>query len=197
MKCRRTWRLLIVAFCLTSALPALGAPAPIGARSTKLEGSASYRTGPARAVKPEGKAKVWLFRGRQELAVKSAEKLREFEKQFPQGLTQVEDRPKEDETRMAAMVLMSYAFVHKDSLVAELPVSSGGSFRFPWDGKEPLTLIVESAATIGSYHMPRYAVTALAPGQPVPSLRIDFGVSHLENHPASGDSGQKAEGSRQ
>jgi len=37
---------------------------------------------------------------------------------------------------------------------------------------------------MGSYHMPRYAVRALDPKQPLKQLVIDFGVSHLESHPA-------------
>jgi len=52
-------------------------------------------------------------------------------------------------------------------------------------------VIVESAATMGSYHMPRYAVLALDPKQPLKPLHFDFGVSHLESHPpAPGDEGE-------
>jgi hypothetical protein len=149
-----------------------------------LTGRVTFRTGPERSIGPDGKARVWLFKGRQELAVRSVEKLKRFDEEFPQGLTRVEDRPKEDQTRMAAMVLMSYAVVHKESLRTALPVGTDGSFHLEWDGKEPITIVAESAATLGSYHMPRYSVATLEPGRPLPSLHFDFGVSHLENHPA-------------
>jgi hypothetical protein len=88
---------------------------------------------------------------------------------------------------MSAMVLMTYSTVHQESLVTAVPVRSDGSFRFTWDRKAPVTVIVESAATTGSYHMPRYAVVPVEPGRPVKPLLCDFGVSHLENHPATNE----------
>jgi hypothetical protein len=126
-----------------------------------------------------------LFNGREELALKSLGKLQSFEREFPQGLTRVEDRSKEEETRFAAMVLMTYTTVHEPVLRGTIPIAADGSFRFQWDAKSTLTVIVESQATMGSYHMPRYHVVVLEPGRPLPSLRIDFGVSHLEGHPVT------------
>lgn len=156
--------------------------------SVTVRGRVSFRTGPKQTVTADARAKVWVFQGREDLAVRSLAKLRQFEVQFPQGLTRVEDRPKEDETRMSAMVLMTYSSVHQQSLLSTVPLSADGAFQFAWDGKKPVTIIVESAATMGSYHMPRYAVMALQPKQPLKPLVFDFGVSHLESHPAAAGS---------
>jgi hypothetical protein len=80
---------------------------------------------------------------------------------------------------------MTYASVHGERLRETVTVAADGGFRFEWDRKEPLTVVVESSMTMGSYHMPRYAVRTLEPHRdPVPLL-FDFGVSHLENHPTT------------
>ena len=88
-----------------------------------VKGRVTYRTGPKLTVTGDANAKVWVFRGREALALRSLEKLRQFEQQFPQGLTRVEDRPKENETRMSAMVLMTYNTVHEQSLMTTVPVA--------------------------------------------------------------------------
>jgi len=88
-------------------------------------------------VTADAHAKVWVFHGREELALRSLEKLKQFEVKFPQGLTRVEDRPKENETRMSAMVLMTYSTVHEQSLVKTVPLGADGAFQFDWDGRAP------------------------------------------------------------
>jgi hypothetical protein len=166
-----------------------GGQAAPTAHPVTVKGKVSFRTGTPPAAAADARAKVWLFRGHEALAFQSAEKLRQFEREYPQGLTRVEDRPKEDQTRMTAMVLMTYATVHQESLLSTVPVAADGTFQFQWEGKNPVTIIVESAATTGSYHMPRYAVVSIDPKQPVKPLTVDFGVSHLENHPAAARAG--------
>jgi hypothetical protein len=173
--------LLLVTASHHDAAPAV--PESAKRRPVSVRGSVRYRTGPKRTVTVDAHAKVWVFQGREDLALRSLEKLKQFEVQFPQGLTRIEDRPKEEETRMSAMVLMTYSSVHQQSLLKTVPLGVDGAFQFTWDGKTPLTVIVESAETMGSYHMPRYAVTTVDPKQPLRPLVFDFGVSHMESHP--------------
>jgi hypothetical protein len=156
-------------------LPAAAAPP-----GPSLEGRVTYRTRD-RASKPDIGAKVWLFRGKQALLLESQGRLAAFEKQFPRGVERVGDRSVEDDTRMAAMVLTTYDSLHRDDLAASASAGKDGRFLLRAPAPGTFTLVVESRAAAGSYHLQRYAVRVLCVGSaPAPPQRIDFGISHLE-----------------
>jgi len=174
--------LVLVTIAVSSpqhALPASG--------EVTLTGSVVYRTGPHRAQKPDRGARALLFRGEQPLALKSAARLRQFEKLYPEGLERREDRPTEQAARKAAMVLMTYDRLHTGDLVAHAAVAADGSFQLEVPSPGRYTLFIESAATAGSYHLKRYDVRSLSIGDADPDpVRVDFGVSHLEHHTGRG-----------
>jgi len=128
-----------------------------------------------------------LFRGEQSLALKAAAKLRDFEKRYPEGLERREDRPIEEATRSAAMVLLTYDRLHSRELAARAGVAADGSFVLPVATPGRYTLVIESGAAAGSYHLKRYDVRTMDIGDTPPdAIRVDFGVSHLEHHDGSG-----------
>src|SRR4051812_13063863 len=94
-----------MAVCVAAALSPTAVTVADGA--AKVTGSVFYRTGSHHSLRPDRKARVMLFRGEQSLALKAAAKLRDFEKRYPEGLERREDRPIEEATRSAAMVLLT------------------------------------------------------------------------------------------
>jgi len=161
------------------------AAAPSAPPARSLKGKVTYRTGPQRAARPDIGAKVWLFRGKQALALDSSAHLSAFEKSYPRGVERVEDRRVEDEARRAAMVLTTFDWLHREVLAGTTRAAEDGGFLLRVPAPGTYTLLVESQAATGSYHMKRYAarLVRIGSGQ-LPPVQVDFGASHLEGHPA-------------
>lgn len=169
---------------------ALLAAAPAAPSARVLKGQVTYRTGPRPVTRPDAGAKVWLFRGKQALALDSRTRLAAFEKSYPRGVERVEDRPVEEEARRAAMVLTTFDWLHREVLIGSTRAGEDGRFLLRVPAPGTYTLVVESQAATGTYHMKRYAAHLLRAGSgALPPVQIDFGVSHLENHPATKTSG--------
>lgn len=147
-----------------------------------VKGKVEYQLGFENKALPDEGAKCWLFSGQQKLALEAYNRLLQFERDFPEGGTEIAHRSIENEARKAAMILMTYAYVHRDSLLLSTEVDGNGNFSLSWEGNAPVTLIIESGVTSGSYHMKRYYVELIDPEGQMKPLKIDFGRSHLEGH---------------
>src|SRR5262249_30457243 len=148
-----------------------------------VSGQVLYRAGRGHELRPDRGARVLLLRGEETLALKAAGQLREFEQRYPEGLRRAKDRPVEEATRKAAMVLQTYEKVHAEAVAAAADAGPDGTFRLSAAAPGRYTLLIESGAAFGSYHLKRYDARVVTLGEPmIEPVRVDFGVSHLEHH---------------